>query len=157
MGSNVFVTRAYSGTYTALFCKLGYVGLDWFNRDPIKEGWDLTDKIYLKKQYREHDSRISERSLSIKIGQLLKFINDIKINDIVICPYSDGSLLIGKIKSDLYFSNDKTSPFCWRRKVNWIKPKINRSNFSKELQFALRSSLIIYKIKQSEEIINSIK
>ena len=60
------------------------------------------------------------------------------LGDVVISPYNTNDLLIGKISSELYVENDTTSPYPWRKKVDWLKDDINRHSFSNPLQKILK-------------------
>ena len=74
------------------------------------------------------------------------------LGDVVISPYNTNDLLIGKISSELYIEKDTTSPYPWRKKVDWLKDDINRHSFSNPLQNTLRSSLTCFEVKQRDEI-----
>ena len=152
----VFVLRADYGRYTDVFKNGNYVGIGWFGRDatdPNLEKWDLQDKDYLKQKYREkYGEDEAYMRVNQNVGQIYRFINDIQIGDIIISPYNTNELLIGKIKSDLYVEEDGTSPYTWRKKVEWIKDDVSRHIFSNPLQNTLRSSLTCFEVKQRDEV-----
>jgi restriction system protein len=87
------------------------------------------------------------------VGQVFRFVNEIKVGDIIISPYNDNQLLVGTIDSDVYFKKDDSSPYPWRKKVKWFKETINRHNLSVPLQNTLRSSLTCFKVSMSDEIL----
>lgn len=86
------------------------------------------------------------------VGQIYRFINDLKIGDIIISPYNTSELLIGKIVGDLYFESDNTSPYPWRKKVDWLKDGVNRHTFTQPLQNTLRATLTCFEVKQRDEV-----
>ena len=152
MDVNVYVFRSYSGSFTNDFKNNNYIGIDWFNNDPFIEKWDLLNKTFLIEKYSKLNPQIQPKVVGLRISSLFRFINELLINDIIICPYSNGSLLIGTIASELYFvDNTKVK---WRRGVKWIKDNVDRSIYSTELKNALRSSQIFYKIKQNTEVLH---
>ena len=94
----VFVLRADYGRYTDVFRNNNYIGIGWFDEiNPIQEKWDLTDKDFLKEKYREKYKEDVNMRVNQNVGQIYRFINDLKIGDIVISPYNTNELLIGKI------------------------------------------------------------
>lgn len=153
----VFVLRADYGRYTDVFRNNNYIGIGWFDEiNPIQEKWDLTDKDFLKEKYREKYKEDANMRVNQNVGQIYRFINDLKIGDIVISPYNTNELLIGKITGDLYFENDNSSPYPWRKKTEWIKDKVNRHSFSQPVQNTLRATLTCFEVKQKEEVFENL-
>ena len=153
----VFVLRADYGRYTDVFRNNNYIGIGWFDEiNPIQEKWDLTDKDFLKEKYREKYKEDVNMRVNQNVGQIYRFINDLKIGDIVISPYNTNELLIGKITGDLYFENDNSSPYPWRKKMEWIKDKVNRHSFSQPVQNTLRATLTCFEVKQKQEIFENL-
>jgi restriction system protein len=146
---NIYVVRADFGRYTQNFKQHGYVGLGWFNqlidksfsREDIKE-------LYRKKYPKDVPMRVNQNA-----GQVFRFVNDIQEGDIVITPYSDHQLLVGKVTSDVYHEDDNTSVYPLRRKVEWFDKTVNRQNLSIPLQNSLRSSLTFYTLNDGTEIL----
>ena len=153
----VFVLRADYGRYTDVFRNNNYIGIGWFDEiNPIQEKWDLTDKDFLKEKYREKYKEDANMRVNQNVGQIYRFINDLKIGDIVISPYNKDELLIGKITGDLYFEYDNSSPYPWRKKIEWIKDKVNRHSFSQPVQNTLRATLTCFEVKQKEEVFENL-
>ena len=153
----VFVLRADYGRYTDVFRNNNYIGIGWFDEiNPIQEKWDLTDKDFLKEKYREKYKEDANMRVNQNVGRIYRFINDLKIGDIVISPYNTNELLIGKITGDLYFENDNSSPYPWRKKTEWIKDKVNRHSFSQPVQNTLRATLTCFEVKQKEEVFENL-
>ena len=101
MKQDVFVLRAEFGRYTDTFQKEGYVGIGWYHNNP--EGWDLADKDFLKLRYRELYPDDPYMRMNQNVGQVFRFVNELKVGDLVLSPFMDNRLLVGKITSDLYF------------------------------------------------------
>lgn len=153
----VFVLRADYGRYTDVFRNNNYIGIGWFDEiNPVQEKWDLTDKDFLKEKYREKYKEDVNMRVNQNVGQIYRFINDLKIGDIVISPYNTNELLIGKITGDLYFENDNSSPYPWRKKMEWIKDKVNRHSFSQPVQNTLKATLTCFEVKQKQEIFENL-
>jgi restriction system protein len=153
----VFVLRAEYGRYTDTFKTKEYIGIGWFEEiNPLQNNWDLTDKNFLKDRYREKYPDDANMRVNQNVGQIFRFVNDMSIGDIVISPYNTNDLLIGKISSDLFIQSDNSSPYPWRKKVEWLKDGINRHTFSNPLQNTLRSSLTCFEVKQREEILETL-
>lgn len=148
---NVFVLRADFGRYTNTFEKEEYIGIGWFMENPIN--WDFSNKDFLKEKYRLIYPDDPNMRVNQNVGQINRFVNEMKIGDLVISPYMDNQLLVGKIESELFFKEDSTSPYPWRKKVKWYKEKIDRHSLSVPLQNTLRSSLTCFKVNSADEIL----
>lgn len=149
----VFVLRADYGRYTDVFKNNNYIGIGWFEEiNPIQSNWDLLDKDFLKEKYREKYPNDVDMRVNQNVGQIFRFINDIKIGDIIISPHNTNELIIGKVAGDLYFESDNTSPYPWRKKVEWFKSDFNRHSFSQPLQNTLRATLTCFEVKQRDEV-----
>lgn len=151
MKKNVFVLRAEFGRYTDTFEKEGYIGIGWFEESPVN--WELNDKEFLKEKYRQKFPNDPNMRMNQNVGQINRFVNEMNIGDIVLSPYMDNRLLIGEISSELYFQTDSTTPYPWRKSVNWFNEKIDRHTLSVPLQNTLRSSLTCFKVNSADEIL----
>ncbi|MFZ6664097.1 restriction endonuclease [Peijinzhouia sedimentorum] len=155
MKKKVFVLRADYGTYTNAFKQYGYIGIGWFGYNP--EGIiDITDRESIRKIYKKDYSDEAEMTVNQNVGQIYRFLNDIKIGDIVITPFNNNELLIGSVTSDFYFEKDDTSRYCWRKKVEWRKEHLDRHEFSVPLQNTLKSSLTCFSVSSFEEVFMAI-
>lgn len=107
-----WLVRSNSGDYYTDFNINSYIGIAW-NEISLKEIYDAnsnTDrlKVILKdKMLVDENKGVSESVYGIAAGQILRFANNIKINDIVLVP-SEGSqrFLVGKIISAPYEIED---------------------------------------------------
>ncbi len=149
---NIYVIRADFGRYTQAFKDNGYVGIGWFDflmkrgitRDEIKE-------YYSKKFPKDAPLRVGQNS-----GQVYRFINEINVGDIIITPFSKGTLLVGEVTSQNYYEQDESSPYPQRKKVKWFSQTVDRYSLSVPLQNTLRSSLTVYKVNNGREILQAV-
>ena len=151
---NVFVVRADFGNYTEVFRKEGYVGIGYNIIEPLE---DPTDKDEIRRKYIEYNPNDSKGRVDQNVGQIYRFLNEINEGDIVITPYKRRMLLVGKVTSKAYFKKDDSSPFNYRKKVEWFSEMLDRSDFSIPLQNTLMSSLTIFKVPQKREIFKTLK
>lgn len=144
---NAFFVRAEFGRYADAFFKNGYVAIGWFDEPAI----DYSQKDLITKNYIKQFPASAAGNISQNVGQIYRFWNEIKEEDIVVTTYTDGSLLIGIVKGKPYFKKDDTCPFNERINVKWIQHTFNRSEFSIPAQKTIRSSLTVFKISQAFE------
>ena len=155
MKPNVFVLRASFGKYTDTFKKEGYIGIGWFQIDP-KGVMDITSREVLKEEYKKLYTDHLPMRVNQNVGQINRFLNETKIDDIIICPFDNNQLLAGIITSDFYFKSDTTSPYPWRKKVKWFPTYIDRHTLSVPLQNTLMSSLTCFRILMADEILSNL-
>ncbi|MDD3186411.1 MAG: AAA family ATPase [Anaerostipes sp.] len=83
------------------------------------------------------------------IGQVWRFLSDVKIGDYVI--YADDSVFhIGRIESDYYYDASanpaQSSDYTNNRKVVWLKKNLNRSMLSANLHNSLKTAMSIWSL-----------
>jgi restriction system protein len=154
MKPNVYVLRADFGRYTDTFKNKGYIGIGWFPES--LENIDYTNKDSLKLAYKNLYPNDPYMRMNQNVGQINRFVNEMKIGDIIISPFNNNQLLVGTIQSDTYYEKDLSSPFYWRKKVSWFTEAIDRHTLSVPLQNTLRSSLTCFKIVLADEILASL-
>jgi len=150
--TNIYVVRADFGRYTQAFKENGYVGIGWF--DFLMEKGITRDEI--KAHYNNKFPDDAPLRAGQNSGQVLRFVNDVNIGDIVLTPYSTNKLLVGEVTSENYYENDDSSPYGQRKKVKWFDQTIDRYELSVPLQNTLRSSLTVYKVSNGREILQAI-
>ncbi len=145
----IYVVRSDFGRYTNAFQESSYVAIGWFDQ--------LIDKSFSREQIKDLYRKVYHKDSNMRVnqnaGQVYRFINDIKIDDIVITPYSDNRLLVGKVTSDVYYEKDTTSHYYLRKKVEWFTETLDRQILSIPLQNTLRSSLTVYTLANGNEIL----
>jgi restriction system protein len=142
------VVRADFGRYTDSLRENNYVGIGWFNNNELPNYEKETIIEAYRKLYPDHSNGTTYQNC----GQIKRFLTEIEEGTIVIAPYNDGQLLVGKAKGKPYFKEDKTSPYGYRINVEWLDHPISRYELSIPLQNTLRSSLTVFNVSQADEI-----
>lgn len=143
----VIVVRADFGRYTDVFKENKYVGIGWFDKELLN-----FEKETIISTYRDTYPDHSDGTTYQNCGQIKRFLTEIVDDVIVISPYNDGRLLVGKAKGTPYFKKDNTSPYYYRIQVNWQEEPLNRYELSIPLQNTIKSSLTVYNVSQVDEI-----
>ena len=167
-----WLVRANSGEYYTDFNLNGYIGIGW-NEITLKDIQDSdNDSNKLKNILKDKltfsdDEEPSENKYGITAGQLLRFVNNIKKNDIVVVP-SEGSerFLVGKVTGPLYelteqqieeYKNDEISHhrsnYAKRWKVHWLG-WFNRSDADSALYKMIYSHTTLSNINEYKPFIN---
>jgi restriction system protein len=154
MNPDVFVVRADYRKYSHVFESEGYVAIGWFDEDPFD--WDISNKEYIKLRYKEKYPLHPNMKMQQNVGQIYRFAYDMKIGDLVLCPSEGNQLNVGRVESELYFSEDSTSRFFWRRRIKWFKEKIDRHTLSVPLQNTLRASQTCFRVNPANEILERV-
>jgi predicted Mrr-cat superfamily restriction endonuclease len=148
----VYCIRAAFGRYAKQFVAGGYAAIGWLENIDLSKV-SSKDELYslYKKAYPDDTSNIV---IGQQVGQIARFLFDIKAGDFVITPDADTELLhIGVVESSpSYFFADATDscPFVHRRRVKWLEGTYQRSAFSVPFQNTIRSSLTVFYVSQKE-------
>lgn len=147
---NVIVVRALNGELTDTFKQNGFAAIGWLE-EPIAtfSDWDT-----IERQYRQDFPDGSPVKVGVNVGQIYRFLNEIKVGTIVVTPYRDETLLIGQAISEAYFKQDDTCRFCYRVNVDWKDDRFDRRLLSIPTQNTIRSSLTIFRVPAIHEIAN---
>ncbi len=147
--------RADFGRFADVFLRGGFVAIGWL---PSSDLSSVRERDELKSLYRaEYPDDGSNLVVGQQVGQIARFLFELKANDFVLtpCPDSD-SLYVGQIVEGThyyYVPEDPACPYPHRRSVSWKTERIKRSELSVPLQNTLRSSLTIFQVSQEEEIL----
>jgi restriction system protein len=145
----VFLVRADYGRHTQSFKDRGIIALGFLNdHAEMPKSREEIEQFY-NETYPDH----KKMQKAVNVGQIYRFMYEMKPGDIVLTPYDNDLLIIGEIASDLYFDKDNGTPWLYTRKVRWEKDPISRSFFSVPLQNTIRSMQTVFKIKQEGEIL----
>lgn len=152
--TKVWCVRPSFGKYTADFLKGGYVGIGWLPKDNLADVRGKDDLIPLyKAEYPEDTSNVV---IGQQVGQIARFLLEIRAGDTVITPDSNTELLhygiVAENPSYVFGSNDHC-PYKHRRSVSWSKSPLLRSSLSVPAQNTMRSSLTVFNVAQVEEIL----
>lgn len=145
---NYWLVRTDSGKYYDHFNSSSFIAL----------GWDAIDKKILKEVKSDAGALKSiveryykdDKQPGRTANQILSFINDIKVGDMVLIPSeSSEQYMLGQVTSDLYFEKNENisvdpnkCPFIKRRKVTWIKSFWKKDADSKLLKLSYRQQTV---------------
>lgn len=133
--TNYWLVRTFGGKYYAEFSQEGYVALGWNSISDLNLIKSAAKNSKDQEKLTEMANKLIAAS-SDKKGQpgritspILRFVNEMKIGDIIIIPSENSDLLnFGKITSGVYIEKDKTvqsedelKSLYKRRNVEWIK------------------------------------
>lgn len=156
--SNVWCVRAEFGTYTNQFVNGGYVAIGWMPNTELA-AVKSRDELYpfYREAYPEDTSNIV---IGQQVGQIARFLLEMKAGDYVITPALDTELLhFGRIAGDTSYqfaSGDDGCPYRHRRRVEWAPQTLARSAFSVPFQNTMRSSLTVFSVSQHDEFLAKI-
>jgi len=149
--SNVFCVRSNFGQYTENFLKGGYVAIGWIKSEDLSKVKDRTEieKIYLK-----HHPDDSPYVVGQQVGQIARFLFEMKSGDYVITPALEKEYIYWGILKDEPYKHIEPNdgcPYPHRRMVEWNKEKLQRNQFSVPFQNTIRSSLTVFLISHNNE------
>jgi len=154
----LYCVRAEYGKYTDLFIKGGYVAIGWIPDEDLSN-IKIREELYpiYKKTYPDDKSNVV---IGQQVGQISRFLHEIKEGDYIITPALDTEYLyygvIDKEPSYLFSDISDGCPYRHRRKVIWEKNPISRSSFSVPFQNTIRSSLTVYNISHKNHFFSVI-
>ncbi|HOF27403.1 MAG TPA: hypothetical protein PK761_01550 [Clostridia bacterium] len=121
------------------------VAIGW----PDIETFEGKSKKDIKAELSKYDLDYSENQLNIATYTVNSFVNNIKINDIVIVP-DNKYIYFCKIVSDYYYNELKANPsdgYPHQRKVEWIKEPVKRKDVPVSLRASLRAIRTLFEPK----------
>jgi restriction system protein len=156
--SNVFCVRAEFGTYTQQFVSGGYVAIGWMANTDLSA---ITTRDELYPLYKAaHPDDTSNIVIGQQVGQIARFLLEMKPGDYVITPAADTELLhYGRLATDpsySYATGDDGCPYRHRRRVEWARETLKRSGLSVPFQNTIRSSLTVFAVSQRDEFLAAI-
>ena len=156
--TNVWVVRADFGRHTNDFVSGGYIGIGWMAEYDLST---VKDRDALHPLYRQaHPDDTSNIVIGQQVGQIARFLLEIRAGDYVITPAADTEWLhYGQIAPDpsyFYADGEDGCPYRHRRKVEWAAQRLSRSEFSVPFQNTIRSSLTVFAVSQREEFLGII-
>jgi restriction system protein len=156
--SDVWCVRAEFGTYTRYFVAGGYAAIGWIDKTDLST---ITARDQLYPLYKaEHPNDTSNIVIGQQVGQIARFLLEMKAGDYVVTPAADTELLhFGTLAPDpsyFFAPRDDGCPYHHRRRVEWAEGTLKRSNFSVPFQNTIRSSLTVFAISQRDEFLGAI-
>jgi len=148
---NLYCVRAEFGTYTQHFLNGNYVAIGWLPNDDLAD-IQTRDEIYplYKKEYPNDTSNLV---IGQQVGQISRFLHDLKPGDYVITPAQNTEFIYYGIiqEKGYYFASENDGcPYLHRKKVKWHRDPIQRSLFSVPFQNTIRSSLTVFYISHKK-------
>ncbi len=147
----IYCVRANNGEYENHFIKGEYAAIGWLQNTDLSsiENREQIKDVYEKNYPDDKSSYV----IGQQVGQISRFLLEIQPGDYIITlPNDTDYLRYGVVDKEKYFfePNPKDGcPYVHRIKVNW-KEKLLRSSFSIPIQYSLRASLTVFKVKRSK-------
>lgn len=153
--SNVFCVRAEFGKFTHLFVSGGYAAIGWLPNTDLAA---ITTRDELYPLYKAaHPEDTSNIVIGQQVGQIARFLLEIRAGDYVITPAADTELLhYGRVAADpsyFFATTDDGCPNLHRRRVEWARETLKRSGLSMPFQNTIRSSLTVFAVSQRDEFL----
>ena len=155
----VWCLRAEGGRYTEQWVRDGFVGIDFGIPQELAD-IRSRDTLHAVVQKIRGDQK-SPVVIGNYVGQIARFLLEIQAGDYVITPAADTEWLhYGQVAADPSYFYQDANDGCHlrhRRKVNWAKQRLNRSELSVPFQNTIRSALTVFAISHREEFLNKIE
>ena len=153
----LYCVRAEFGTFTKYFIDGNYVAIGWLPNHDLS-AIKSRDEIYplYKKEYPKD---ISNVVIGQQVGQIARFLLEMKAGDYVITPAQDTEFIYYGIMEENayhYATLGDGCPYRHRKKVRWHKEPIQRSQFSVPFQNTIRSSLTVFYISHKKNFFTTI-
>lgn len=154
---NVWMVRADAGKYTEHCVKAACTGIGWGELGDLST---IKDRDEIRTLYESNFPNDSTATIGNKVGQIARFLLEIRAGDYVITPAADSEWLhYGKIGDEAsYYHTEEADgcPYPHRRPVDWAERRLRRSEFSVPFQSKLRSMLTVYGVSLREEFLEAI-
>ncbi|NLS77976.1 MAG: hypothetical protein GXY76_12015 [Chloroflexi bacterium] len=156
--TNLYCVRGGWGSYTQQYVDGGYVAIGWM---PDTDLSAVTSREELYPLYRDaHPEDTSKTVIGQQVGQIARFLLEIRAGDYVITPAADAEWLhygiVAPDPSYFHAAADDPCPYRQRRKVQWSKERLQRSSLSVPFQHTIRSSLSVFAISHRDEFFEAI-
>ena len=132
----------------------GYISIGWAELGDLSKR--PRNREALKLRLAELFSEAKAGAIPVWAGIISRFVDEMTIGDLVVSPNkARRTVNIGRIASDYYFEDSaETHPN--RRKVDWLKTDIPRSDFSPSALNELGSALTLFEVKRHRDVIQKI-
>ena len=154
--TDVWCVRSEYGKYTDDFVAGGYAAVGWIRGADLT---GITDREKFRQLYKEDHPMDSNARVGQNVGQIYRFMVDVKPGDYIITPTTDSALLrYGRVESEPSYepNHGDTCPFPHRRRVAWEKQPLNRKELSMPLQYAMRTQKTVFAVKHREDFLLAI-
>ncbi|MCL3817909.1 AAA family ATPase [Aeromicrobium wangtongii] len=125
----------------------------------VRIGWDGAGNLStvapsreaFKKHLAEAMPEIEQQAIAGSAGTLYRFIHEIKVGDVVVCPNrSNRTLNVGRVSGDYEYRPDAEIHRHWRP-VEWLRRNVSRDELSTAAQNEISSLITLFKIVTGRE------
>lgn len=138
--------------------KGNYIAIGWLSDTDLTNIKNREELYPIYKE--EHPDDTSNVVIGQQVGQIARFLLEIKAGNYVITPSSDTEYIYYSVVEEdpsYYFADGSDGcPFLHRRKIKWNKTPIQRSVFSVPFQNTIRSSLTVFQISHTKNFFKTI-
>lgn len=128
----------------------GFVSIDWIEVGDQSKG--KADRESLKAILAETYPDAKAGAIPVWAGVLSRFFSEIQIGDLVVSPNkARRTINLGRIASDHYFEPNVDS-HANRRRVEWIKTDIPRSEFPVSALNEIGSAITLFEVKRHRDV-----
>jgi restriction system protein len=125
----------------------GLVTIGWNELPDLSK---IKSKEELEKLYWENNPDAKKRQAANEVGQIWRFMQEIKKGDLVALPLKKQSVIaLGRIEDTKYQYNKISENVKHTRKVKWLK-NIPRSAFDQDLLYSLGAFMTVCQIKRND-------
>ncbi len=152
--TQLWCVRADGGRYTEQWVRDGFAGIAFGISEDL-QAIRSRDELYEVVQSYQADTT-SNIVIGNRVGQIARFLLDMRAGDYVITPAADTEWLrYGRVDSDpsYFYCDDDDVPQMHRRRISWDEHRLRRSEFSVPFQNTIRSLLTVFAVSQSEEFL----
>ncbi|MDE2695633.1 MAG: restriction endonuclease [Chloroflexota bacterium] len=153
----VWCVRADGGVYAEQWVHGGFAAISFGVSQDLQ---DIHSRDELYEIVQSHHPGVSSNFvLGNYVGQIARFVLEIRAGDYVITPAADTEWLhYGQVQPDPSYSyqEDDDVPQMHRRRIAWAEHKLRRTEFSVPFQNTIRSSLTVFLVSRGDEFLSRI-
>lgn len=144
----VFVVRADGGRLTEAFRTGSYVAIGWLDL-PVES---LTSREAIRQEYVPRYPKQSPITHGGNVGQIHRFLNEIKPGSVVLTPFGNGNpdVLVGVVTGAPYRASGEE--YALRLPVAWNAKPINRRSLRTQVRNTLGSLLTVFEPTQVSDL-----
>jgi restriction system protein len=134
----------------------GFVAIGW---DELPDLSHVKTRIELTTLFKQYRPTAKKMTVANEVGQLWRFIDSIKIGDLVVLPLKHRSAIaVGRIEGNYEYAPIAGDGLHHFRKVKWIKTDIPRSEFDQDLLYSFGAFMTVCQIERNnaEERVNAV-
>lgn len=151
--TQLWCVRAEYGKFADHFIEGEYVAVGWMPETDLSNIGSREELYPLFKA--AHPKESGNLVVGQQVGQVARFLLDIRPGDFVVTPAADTEwLYFGEIAPEppyIFAAGDDGCPYRHRRPVKWSDGRIRRADLSVPMQNTLRSMLTVFSVSQRDE------